>query len=50
MYSRRNLEKFLQHVETPLSQKRKNFLKFLLHFCNLHKIFHILEEKIAFIA
>ena len=33
-----NMQNFWQQVQTPLSQKQKIFLDFLLHFCNVHEI------------
>ena len=44
-YSRRNIRTFWQHLQTPLSQKRKTFLDFLLHFWNVHEIENILKKK-----
>ena len=44
-YSRRNLQIFSQQLQTPLSQKRKTFLDFLLHFWNVHEIENILRKK-----
>ena len=44
-YSRRNMQIFWQEVETPLSQKRKTFFDFLLHYWNLHEIENILKKK-----
>ena len=43
--SRRNMQIFWQEVETPLSQKRKTFFDFLLHYWNLHEIENILKKK-----
>ena len=37
-YSRRNMQIFWQQFKTPLSEKRKTFLNFLLNFWNLHEI------------
>ena len=37
-YSCRNILIFLQQIQTPLSQKEKSFLDFLLHFENMRKI------------
>ena len=37
-YSRSNVHNFEQQVETPLSQKQKIFVDFLLHFWNVHEI------------
>ena len=44
-YSRRNMQIFCQHLQTSLSQKRKTFFDFLLHFWNVHEIENILENK-----
>ena len=44
-YSRRNMQIFWQQFHTPLSQKRKTFFDFLLHFWNLHEIENILRKK-----
>ena len=44
-YSRRNMQIFWQQLETPLSQKRKTFFDFLLHFWNLHEIENIVKKK-----
>ena len=37
-YSRCNVHNFAQQVQTPLSQKQKTFVDFLLHFWNVHEI------------
>ena len=34
-YSRRNMQIFFQQFQTPISQKRKTFFDFLLHFRNV---------------
>ena len=44
-YSRRNMQIFWQQFHTPLSQKRKTFFDFLLHFWNVHEIENILSKK-----
>ena len=44
-YSRRNIQIFWQQLQRPLSQKRKTFFDFLLHFWNVHEIENILKEK-----
>ena len=36
--SRRNMQIFWQQFQTLLSQKKKTFLDFLLHFWNVHEI------------
>ena len=45
MYSRHHWENFPQHVQAPLSEKTKFFIKFLLHFGNLYNIFVHFDEK-----
>ena len=44
-YSRRNMWTFWQQFPTPLSQKRKTFFDFLLHFWNVHEIENILRKE-----
>ena len=44
-YSRRNIQIFWQQLQKLLSQKRKTFFDFLLHFWNVHEIENILKEK-----
>ena len=44
-YSPRNMQFFWQQFQTPLSQKRKIFFYFLLHFWNVHEIENILKKK-----
>ena len=44
-YSRGNMQIFWQKIQTPLSQKRKTFSDFLLHFWNVHEIYNILKKK-----
>ena len=44
-YSRRNMRTFWQQLQTPLSQKRKTFFDFLLHFWNVHEIENILRKE-----
>ena len=44
-YSRRNMQIFWQQFQTPLSQKRKTFFDFLLHFWNAHEIENILRNE-----
>ena len=43
--SRRNMQIFWQQFQTPLSQKRKIFFDFLLHFWNVHEIENILRKE-----
>ena len=49
-YSRRNMQIFWQHLETSLSQKRKPFFDFLLHFWNMHDIENFLKKKNSIVA
>ena len=44
-YSRGNMQIFWQQLQTFLSQKRKTFFDFLLHFWNVHEIENIPENK-----
>ena len=44
-YSRRNMPILWQQIQTPLSQKRKNFFGFLLNFWNVHATGKILRKK-----
>ena len=44
-YSRRNMQIFWQQFQTPLSQKRKIFFDFLLHFWNVHEIENIMRKE-----
>ena len=44
-YSRRNMQIFWQQFQTLLSQKRKIFFDFLLHFWNVHEISYIVKKK-----
>ena len=43
--SYRNTYNFLQQLQTLLSQKRKAFLDFLLHFWNVNEIYNILKKR-----
>ena len=43
--SRRKMQIFWQQLQTPLSQKGKNFFDFLLHFWNVHEIYNVLKNK-----
>ena len=49
-YSRRNMPILWQQIQTPLSQKRKNFFGFLLHFWNVHETGKILRKKKSILA
>ena len=44
-YSRRNMQIFWQQFQTLLSQKRKIFFDFFLHFWNVHEISYIVKKK-----
>ena len=44
-YSRRYMQIFWQQIQTLLSQKRKIFFDFLLHFWNVHEISYIVKKK-----
>ena len=50
MYSRVNWEKFLQHVQTLLSEKPKTLSETFIAFWNPCKIWLILINRISFIA
>ena len=43
MYFRHRREKLQEQVETLLSEERRTFCQFLLHFRKLHKILLILK-------
>ena len=49
-YSRRNMQILWQQFQTPLSQKRKTFFDFLLHFWHVHEIENILKKKKSILA
>ena len=49
-YSRRNMQIFWQQFQTLLSQKRKIFFDFLLHFWNVHEIENILRKIKSILA
>ena len=49
-YSRRNMQILWQQFQTPLSQKRKTFFHFLLHFWHVHEIENILKKKKSILA
>ena len=44
-YSRHNMQIFWQQLQPTLSQKRKIFFDFLLHFWNSHEIENIMKKK-----
>ena len=49
-YSRRNMQILWQQIQTPLSQNRKTFFDFLLHFWHVHEIDNILKKKKIILA
>ena len=49
-YSRRNMQIFSQQLQTRLSQRRKNFFDFLLHFSYVHGIENFLKKKKSILA
>ena len=49
-YSRGNMQIFWQKIQTHLSQKRKTFFDFWLHFWNVHEIYNILKKKKSILA
>ena len=49
-YSGRNMQILWSQIQTQLSQKRKTFFVFLLHFWNVHEIYNILEKKKSILA
>ena len=49
-YSRRNMLIFWKQFQTLLSQKRKIFFDFLLHFWNVHEIENILRKIKSILA
>ena len=49
-YFRRNMQVLWQQLQTVLSQKRKTFFDFLLHFWNVHEIENILKKKKSILA
>ena len=49
-YSCRNMRIFWQQLQTTLSQKRKIFFDFVLHFWNAHEIENILKKKQEYLS
>ena len=49
-YSRRNMQIFWQQLQTPLSERRKTFFDFLLHFWNVDEIYNVLKTKKSILA
>ena len=49
-YSCRNMQNFLQWLQTLLSKKRKTLSGFFLHFWNVHEIYNILKKRMSFLA
>ena len=50
MYSAHGWEKIPQEVQRQSLKNKKQFLKFLLHFQNLHEVFQLRKKKINLIA
>ena len=49
-YSCRNMQNFLQQLQTLLSEKRKTLSGFFLHFWNVHQIYNILKKRMSVLA
>ena len=49
-YSCSHMQNLLQQFQTPLSQKKKTFSDFLLHFWNMHEIWSIFKKKMSILA
>ena len=49
-YPAEDCENLSLPIQMQLSEKRKLFKNFLLHFCNLHQILNILKKKMIVIA
>ena len=49
-YSWRNVQNFLEQLQTLLSEKRKTFSDFLFHFWNVHEIYNILKKRMSVLA
>ena len=49
-YSRRNMQNFWKQFQTRLSQKRKTFFVYSLHFWNVRDIEKILKKKRSILA
>ena len=44
------MQNFLQQLQTLLSEKRKTFSGFLMHFWNVHKIWNISKKRMSVLA
>ena len=49
-YSCSHMQNLLQQFQTPLSQKKKTFSDFLLHFWYMHEIWSIFKKKMSILA
>ena len=49
-YSCRNMQNFLQQLETLWSEKRKTFFGYFLHFWYVHEIYNILKKRMSVLA
>ena len=49
-YSGGNMQSVPQQFQTSLSQKKKTFSDFLLHFWNVHKIQGIFKKRMSILA
>ena len=49
-YSCRNMQNFLQQLQTLLSEKRKTFSVFLKKFWNVPEIYNILKKRMSALA
>ena len=45
-----HMQNLLQQFQTPLSQKKKTFSDFLLHFWYMHEIWSIFQKKMSILA
>ena len=44
-----NRDNLTQEIQMQLSEKRKNFLNFLLHFQNIYEILNICQKKMTLV-
>ena len=49
-YSFRNMQNFLQQLQTLVPQKLKTLSGFFLHFWNVHQIYTILKKWMSVLA
>ena len=49
-YSGSNMQRLAKQFQTSLSEKKKNFSDFLLHFWNVHKIQSIFKKRMIILA